>query len=274
MADAQRGPRRENRDGKDRGFGRGRGGRGGKPAGARGGRFDSKKWEPLTKLGRKVDKGEIKCLEDIFKFSLPIKEIEIVDKIIGDVDTYKEEVIKVKPVQKMTRAGQRTRMKVWVLIGDGRGHIGVGQKTHKEVQGASAGAIAQAKMSLIPLRFGYWGNKIGQPHTVPMKITGKNGSVRVRLVPAPRGTGIVGASASKKVLIMAGISDCYTQTKGTTKTKGNFLFATFNALAKATTYLTPELWGKPNLEASLLPEDKNKKVEQELSEQEDDQNEF
>ena len=56
--------------------------------------------------------------------SYPIKEVEIVDKLIQD--DYKEEVMKVKPVQKQTTAGQRTRFKVWVLIGDGKGHIGLG----------------------------------------------------------------------------------------------------------------------------------------------------
>lgn len=255
MADAPRPQRKE----KDRGFGRGRGGRGGKPTG-KGGRFESKGWKPLTKLGRLVETGQIKTLEEIFKQSLPIKETEIVDKIIGESATYKEEMIKVKPVQKQTRAGQRTRMKVWVLIGDGKGHIGVGQKSHKEVQGAMQGAIAQAKMAMVPIRLGYWGNKIGQPHTVPMKMTGKNGSVRVRLVPAPRGTGIVGATGSKKVLVMAGVNDCYTQTQGCTKTRGNFLFATYNALAKSYSYLTPEWWGVPYYD-KLLPDEKKDKQE-------------
>ena len=45
-----------------------------------------------------VNTGEIKSLEEIFKMSLPIKEVEIVDKLIQD--DYKEEVMKVKPVQK------------------------------------------------------------------------------------------------------------------------------------------------------------------------------
>lgn len=264
MADAQR-PRRD----RERGFGRGRGGRGGKP-GPRGGRFDAKAWRPLTRLGRKVERGEIKKLEEIFKQSLPIKETEIVDRIIGDAEGYKEEMIKVKPVQKQTRAGQRTRMKVWVLIGDGKGHIGVGQRSHKEVQGALQAAVAQAKMNIIPVRLGYWGNNIGMPHTVPMKITGKNGSVRVRLVPAPRGTGIVGASASKKVLMMAGVSDCYTASRGTTKTKGNFLYATFNALAKTSTYLTPDWWGKPEFDRLLAREEEKKVAEPEEDLEEED----
>jgi len=55
-------------------------------------------------------------------------------------------------------------------------------------------------MNIIPVRMGYWGNNIASPHTVPVKVSGKEGSVIVRLVPAPRGTGIVAGPASKKVL--------------------------------------------------------------------------
>ena len=61
-----------------------------------------------------------------------------------------------------------------------------------------------AKINLVPVRRGYWGNKIGNPHTIPTKITGKCGSVRLRFIPAPRGTGIVGAPPTKKILGFAG----------------------------------------------------------------------
>ena len=54
------------------------------------------------------------------------------------------------------------------------------------------------------------------------KVTGKCGSVRVRLIPAPRGTGIVSAPVPKKLLQMAGIEDCYTSARGQTATLGNF----------------------------------------------------
>ena len=53
-------------------------------------------------------------------------------------------------------------------------------------------------------------------------MTGKCGSVRVRLIPAPRGTGIVSAPVPKKLLQMAGIEDCYTSARGQTATLGNF----------------------------------------------------
>jgi len=148
----------------------------------------------------------------------------------------------IKPVQKQTRAGQRTRFKAFVVCGDQDGHIGLGSKTSKEVATAIRGAIIQAKLSIIPVRRGYWGNKMGAPHTVPMKVTGKCGSVRIRLVPAPRGTGIVAAPTPKKLLTMAGIQDVYTSSSGCTSTLGNFVKAAFGALSTTYGYLTPDLW--------------------------------
>merc|ERR1711968_254162 len=117
-----------------------------------------------------------------------------------------DEVMQIMPVQKQTTAGQRTRFRACVAVGDGNGHLGLGTKCAKEVAGAIRGAIIKAKLSVSPIRRGYWGSKLGKPHTVPCKVTGKCGSVRVRLIPAPRGTGLVAGPASKKLLAMAGIS--------------------------------------------------------------------
>lgn len=55
-----------------------------------------------------------------------------------------------------------------------------------------------------------------------LQVTGRCGSVLVRLIPAPRGTGIVSAPVPKKLLTMAGIEDCYTSATGSTATLGNF----------------------------------------------------
>jgi len=182
-----------------RGFGRGR--RGDRRGGRRGGppkpnKDGEQAWVPVTKLGRLVKERLIKKIEEIYLFSLPIKEYQIVDHFLGT--KLKDQVMKIMPVQKQTTAGQRTRFKAFVVVGDSDGHIGLGVKTSKEVATAIRGGIIAAKLSVIPVRRGYWGNKIGNPHTVPCKVTGKCGSVRVRLVPAPRGTGLVAAPTPKK----------------------------------------------------------------------------
>jgi small subunit ribosomal protein S2e len=194
----------------------------------------------VTKLGRLVKEGRIKTLEDIYLFSLAVKEHQIVETLLGS--QLVDEVMKISPVQKQTQAGQRTRFKAFVVVGDSNGHLGLGVKCSKEVTLAIRGAIIAAKLAVIPVRRGYWGVRFGLPHTVPCKVSGSCGSVRMRLIPAPRGTGIVAAKAPKKVLTMAGIQDCYTRARGSRKTMGNFIKATYYAIAKTYGYLTPDLW--------------------------------
>ncbi|KAK1282207.1 40S ribosomal protein S2-3 [Acorus calamus] len=243
------------RGGFGRGFGRGgRGGRGdrGERGGRRGGRREEEqKWVPVTKLGRLVKAEAIKSMEQIYLHSLPVKEHQIVETILPSL---KDEVMKIMPVQKQTRAGQRTRFKAFVVVGDGKGHVGLGVKCSKEVATAIRGAIILAKLSVVPVRRGYWGNKIGSPHTVPCKVTGKCGSVTVRMVPAPRGSGIVAARVPKKVLQFAGIEDVFTSSRGSTKTLGNFVKATFDCLMKTYSFLTPDLWKETRFSKSPFQE--------------------
>eukprot|EP01087_Luapelamoeba_hula_P008323 TRINITY_DN207_c0_g1_i1.p1 TRINITY_DN207_c0_g1~~TRINITY_DN207_c0_g1_i1.p1 ORF type:complete len:324 (-),score=54.98 TRINITY_DN207_c0_g1_i1:73-1011(-) len=236
------GGRGGDREGGGRGRGREGGGRGrGGPRGPRKDGDESKAWVPTTKLGRLVKAGHVKKLEQIYLYSLPIKESQIIDHFFQP-EVLKDEVLKIMPVQKQTRAGQRTRFKAFVMIGDADGHIGLGVKCAKEVATAIRAAITLAKITIVPVRRGYWGNKIGKPHTVPAKVTGKCGSVRVRLVPAPRGTGIVAAETPTKLLQFAGIEDVFTRASGHTATLGNFAKATFAALSKTYQFLTPDLW--------------------------------
>jgi len=239
-------------------------GKGGRQFGQRrGGRRrqgqDEEKWKPLTNLGRLVELGLIRSLEEIYFQSIPIKEYQIVEELIKRSEEYfqkkltlKEECMKIKSVQKQTKAGQRTRFKAVVAVGDGDGHIGVGSKVAKEVQIAMKGAVIAAKLNVIPVRRGYWGGKIGNPHTLATKITGKCGSVRLRFIPAPRGTGIVGAPPTKKLLSFAGVEDAFSQSKGNTDTMENFVRAIYDALYKSYKYLTPDLWNRGRISENIF----------------------
>jgi len=216
----------------------------------------------MTKLGRLVMANKIQSLEEIFLYSIPIKEYQIVDHFLGggshegetEEGQLMDEVLTIAPVQKQTTAGQRTRFRACVVVGDGNGHLGVGTKCSKEVAGAIRGAIIRAKLAICPIRRGYWGSKLGKPHTVPCKVSGKSGSVRVRLIPAPRGTGLVAGPAPKTLLAMAGINDCYTCSTGHTRTLGNFVKATFNALKATYGFLDPTLWDKTEFGVSPYQE--------------------
>lgn len=193
----------------------------------------------MTKLGRLVKAGKISSIEEIFLHSLAMKEAQIVDHFLPGL---KDEVMKIMPVQKQSAAGQRTRFKAFIALGDSNGHLGLGTKCSSEVANAIRGSIIMAKLSIVPIRRGYWGSREGVPHTVPNKLTGHCGSVRFRIVPAPRGTGLVAAPASKKMLGLAGIKDAYTSTTGHSRTMGNFIKASYFALRKSYGYLSPDLW--------------------------------
>uniref|UniRef100_A0A8C8Z6C7 Small ribosomal subunit protein uS5 n=1 Tax=Prolemur simus TaxID=1328070 RepID=A0A8C8Z6C7_PROSS len=209
-------------------------------SGTPGGKVKDKEWMPVTKLGCLVRDMKINSLEEIYLFSLPIKGSEIIDFFLGA--SLKNEVLKIMPVQKQTCPGQWTRFKAFVAIGDYNGHVGLGVKWFKEVATAIQGAIIVAKLSIVPMQRGYWRKKINQPLTVPCKVTGSCGSVLISLIPAPRGTGIISAPVPKKMLLMAGIDDYYISASGCTATVGNFTKATFEAISKTYSYLTPGLW--------------------------------
>ncbi|CCE61934.1 hypothetical protein TPHA_0B02610 [Tetrapisispora phaffii CBS 4417] len=230
-----------------------RGGFGGRNKGRqqrRGGRnVEEKGWVPVTKLGRLVKAGKVTSMEEIFLHSLPVKEFQIIDTLLPNLQ---DEVMNIKPVQKQTRAGQRTRFKAVVVVGDSNGHVGLGIKTAKEVAGAIRAGIIIAKLSVIPIRRGYWGSNLGQPHSLANKTSGKCGSVTVRLIPAPRGSGIVASPAVKKLMQLAGVEDVYTQSTGSTRTLENTLKAAFVAIGNTYGFLTPDLWAEQPLPLSPL----------------------
>merc|ERR1711915_129796 len=196
-------------------------------------------WEPKTRLGMLVKSGKI-TIDEIFTHTLAIKEPEIVDFLLKDF--VKEEVLCVKSVQKQTKAGQRTRIKALVCVGDGRRFVGIGAKTSKDAATAIRGAVQRAKCALVHVKQGWWSSAVGQTHTVPVIANGKAGSVRIKLIPAPRGTGLIAGSVAKTILKMAGVKDIFSKSSGQTCNTENFAKATVDAIVKSSDFYAPHMW--------------------------------
>lgn len=186
-------------------------------------------WEPKTNLGHMVKEGTITDIDEIFDRGLPIMELGIVNTLLPDLE---EEVMDVNLVQRMHKSGRKVNFRVIVSVGNKDGYVGLGQGKAKEVGPAIRKAVDDAKYNIIKVRRGCgdWGCVCGKEHTVPFKVEGKAGSVRVTLIPAPGGVGLAVGDVGKTILKLAGIDDVWSETKGQTQTTINFAAAVFDAL--------------------------------------------
>ena len=202
-------------------------------------------WEPKTKLGQEVKKGKIKNIDEILDNNKKILEEQIVDFLLD----IKKDLILIgqakgkfgggkrrawRQTQKKTKEGNVPTFSAMAVVGDENGHIGIGIGKAKETLPARDKAERKAKLNVIKIKRGCssFDCDCSELHTVPLKVMGKSGSVRVILIPAPQGTGLVAAGELKKVLKLAGIKDIYTKTFGKQRTTFNLVEACFNALKK------------------------------------------
>lgn len=204
--------------------------------------LDLEEWEPRTRVGKLVKDGRITTIDELFQQGLPLAEPEIIDILLGD--TLEDDVIDISLVQRQTDAGRKRKFRATVVIGNKNGYVGVGEAKLKEIGPAIKKAMVNAKLNIRPVRrgCGSWECNCGGPHTVPFKSTGKVGSTKVILYPAPRGLGLVVGNTAKTVLELAGISDVWSKTFGETRTTSNFAKATFEALKNTYSIMAPYDW--------------------------------
>jgi len=196
-------------------------------------------WEPRTRLGKQVVEGEIDSMQEALNSGLPLKESEVVDQLVPDLE---DEVLDINMVQRMTDSGRRVKFRCVVAVGNRNGLVGYAEGRDDQVGGAIQKAIDIAKLNLIDVSrgCGSWECGCGRPHTVALRTEGKAGSVEVELQPAPRGLGLAGGETVRKVLELAGIEDIWTRSSGNTRTTVNFAKATFNALRNTAEARVPE----------------------------------
>lgn len=202
-------------------------------------------WVPKTKIGKEVLRGEIKSIDEIFERGEKIKEPEIVDELLK----LKNEIIWIggspgkgggikrtptRRTARMHRSGRRYKISSLVVVGDENGHVGVGKSAGVTHQISIEKAMRKAKINVIPILrgCGSWRCRCDEPHSIKRKTEGKAGSVRVVLMPAPRGAGLVCSDELKKLFMLAGIRDILTKSFGKTKTRYNHVLAAFDALKK------------------------------------------
>jgi len=185
-------------------------------------------WTPKTKLGASVAEGKVTSLMEIFENGWKIKEPEIVRTLLPDLKSY---VVGVGIVQKHTDAGELTRFRAVVAVGDESGWFGVGHAKAMQMRTAIEKATDVALLNIVPVvqGCGSWDCRCGTPHSVPFKLEGKSGSVTVVVIPGPRGLGLVAGETLKNLLGLAGIKDACTQTFGNTSTVSSISSALYDA---------------------------------------------
>jgi len=198
-------------------------------------------WTPRTILGRMVQEGKVISIDEVFTQGLKIMEHQIVDALLPNLQ---HEVLEIGFVQKQTDAGEKSRFKAVVVIGNGEGYVGIGDGKAKQVRIAIDKATAQAKLNTIPIRrgCGSWECGCNHPHSLPFRVRGKCGSVIVEVIPGPRGLGLVAGEIPKVVLRLAGVKDCWTRSFGSTSTASSTAYAVYDALRSTYRIVTPGDW--------------------------------
>ncbi|MAG39938.1 30S ribosomal protein S5 [Candidatus Pacearchaeota archaeon] len=203
-------------------------------------------WVPKTELGRMVRAGKIKDIDEIFKEGKKIMEPQIVDLLLPNLQT---DVLFIgqskgkfgggkrrafRQTQKVNKEGASLSFGVLAVVGDGKGHLGLGLGKAGETLPAKEKAIRKAKLAMakIPRGCASYDCSCDEEHSVPISTEGKCSSVTVKLMPAPQGTGLVVSDELKKIMRAAGIKDIYSHCEGRVRTTFNTAKACVMALNK------------------------------------------
>ncbi len=188
-------------------------------------------WVPKTDLGRLVKAGTVTSMEEIFEKGYKLMEPEIVDTLMK----LDEEVLDVSKTTRVTTAGRKFSYRAAVLVGNRNGYIGLGTAKDADRFPAITKAKRNARLNLqrVIMGSGSWEEQpTDDKHSVPMKIVGKSGSVRVLVMPAPKGTGIAVGKNIRKVFELAGVRNVWSKAKGRTSVQLNFVQAAIDALTR------------------------------------------
>lgn len=191
--------------------------------------LDIASWAPRTSIGKRVKAGEISSIDQILDDGIKILEPEIVDVLLPELEA---ETLSVSPTQRSTDSGRKMQFRVVMVLGDRKGHVGIGVGKCEEVKPAIEYAMRDARKNIIKASMGCgsWECKCGASHSIPRKLVGKYGATTITLKPAPKGLGIAANTVVRKVLAIAGLRDVWSSALGSTSNVYNTAMATVEAL--------------------------------------------
>lgn len=146
-------------------------------------------------------------------------------RINADDLELEERVVQINRVSKVVKGGRRFSFSTVVVVGDGKGHIGVGMGKAGEVPEAIRKGVEAAKKNVIRIPL----NNTTIPHDVETEFS----SARVRLLPAAPGTGVIAGRGVRPVVEAAGIKDILSKSYGSNNPV-NVVKAAFKALSQLT----------------------------------------
>ena len=123
-------------------------------------------------------------------------------------DEFENEIIDIRRVSKVTKGGRNLKFRVLMVVGDGKGRVGVGLGNTTEIPRAIHQAIRDAKKNMIDVQL--------DGGTVPHEVLGKFKAGKVVLKPAYAGTGVIAGETVGAICRLVGIRDILTKSLGTT----------------------------------------------------------
>jgi small subunit ribosomal protein S5 len=132
----------------------------------------------------------------------------------------------------MHKSGRRFKLSSLIVVGNEAGVVGIGSAASREHKTAIEKAMEHAKLNVMLVKkgCGSWECGCGGDHSIPFRSEAKSGSVRVVLIPGPKGLGIVASDPVKKLLTLAGVRDIWVRASGNTGARANLIIAAFEAL--------------------------------------------